>query len=261
MSDDRPEVALVTGGVRGIGRAIVERFAGQGTAVALTSRDPARAQQAADDVAGASAAPVLGLGCDVRDPDQIRVAVERTVAAFGGLTSVVSNAGVVTVGDVGGLDDGTWREAFETNLIGPAQLAGAAAAHLAASGRGRLVFLSSANALTGLAGRAAYAASKSGLSGLVRALAAELGPTGVTVNAVAPGPVATELLLELGERDPTYLAGLEAQIPVGRLGRPDEIAELVAFLCSPAAGYLSGQVLAVDGAWTATHALTRPGSA
>ncbi len=248
------DVVLVTGGVRGIGRAIVERSADDGAMVALTSRDLDAARAAAAEVSARTGVRVVGYACDVRDEAQVQATVTAVTADLGGLTRLVANAGTVTIESVDRLSGAAWRSALETNLLGPALLASAAAPHLAASGRGRLLLLSSANALVGFAGRAAYAASKSGLTGLVRALAAELGPRGVTVNAVAPGPVATELLLELGQRDPGYLDRLQAMVPVGRLAEPAEIAEVVAFLGSSRAGYINGQVLAVDGGMTVTRA-------
>jgi len=215
--------ALVTGASRGIGAAVTVRFAELGAAVLA----PPRAE------------------LDLNDLESIAAYLERLDTP---VDILVNNAGVNWPQPLAELDDAHLDETLRVNLAAPAWLARGLAPGMVARGYGRIVNVSSVWALVSCEGRAAYAASKAGLVGLTRTIALELAPAGVLVNAVAPGYVATDLTRQ--NNSPAQLAQVEALIPVGRLAEPEEIAELVAFLCSARNSYVTGQVLACDGGYT-----------
>jgi NAD(P)-dependent dehydrogenase (short-subunit alcohol dehydrogenase family) len=237
-------VALVVGATGGLGPAISRRLATDGLEVVVTSRDPDRSRALAD-------APGLHAEtCDITVPHSIAELVERIVARTGRLDVVVANAGTRVVGPITDVPAAAWQHVLTTNLLGPAYLVAATAGWLTRSDSGRLVLLSSVSAIRPLPGRAPYTAGKAGIDGLVRAVAAELGPTGVTVNAVAPGLTSAGMALQAESQESDYLPRLLGQIPIGRPGTPEEIAAAVSFLASPEAGYITGQTLLVDGGWS-----------
>ena len=225
---------IVTGAAGGIGRAIVEALAACGCRVGACD-------VADSDVPGASASASF----DVRDREACERSVSELVDALGGADAVVANAGVVdTIHRAERFPEADWAKDLETNLYGEFHVVQAAFEALAASGDGRIVLISSASAETGLPGQVAYTAAKAGVVGMSRTLAAEWGSRGICCNVVMPGMIDTPKVKNLP--GPLRTA-LERQIPLGRIGAPEELAGVVAFLLSPAAGYVNGAVIRVDG--------------
>ena len=241
MAELGGQVALVTGGSRGIGRAICERLAADGARVAVVARDGERAQAVAQTLPGAGH---YGFACDVADAKAVDVLVKQVEQELGGLDILVNNAGVTADNLLVRIDDDAWQRVIDTNLKGAFHLTRAAARGMMRRRRGRIINITSVVGLTGNPGQANYAASKAGLIGLTKSVAKELASRNVLVNAVAPGFIETEMTAELSEAARTALLG---QIAVGKLGRPEDVAGVVRFLSGPDAGYITGQVVVVDG--------------
>lgn len=241
MAELGGQVALVTGGSRGIGKAICERLAADGARVAVVARDGARAQAVAATLPGEGH---RGYACDVADSKAIDALVKQVEQELGGLDIVVNNAGVTADNLLVRIDDDAWQRVIDTNLKGAFNLTRAAARGMMRRRRGRIINITSVVGLTGNPGQANYAASKAGLIGLTKSVAKELASRNVLVNAVAPGFIETEMTAELSEAARTGLLG---QIAMGKLGRPEDVAGVVRFLSGPDAGYITGQVVVVDG--------------
>ena len=241
MADLTGQVALVTGGSRGIGKAICERLASDGARVAVVARDAARAEDVAKQLPGDGH---KGYACDVSDSAAIDALVKQVEADFGSLDIVVNNAGVTADNLLVRIDDDAWNKVIDTNLKGAFNLTRAAARGMMRRRKGRIINITSVVGLTGNKGQANYSASKAGLIGLTKAVAKELASRNVLVNAVAPGFIETEMTAELGEDAKSALMG---QIALGRLGSPTDLAAVVRFLAGPDASYITGQVLVVDG--------------
>ena len=236
-------VALVTGAGAGIGRAIAEAFAGAGAAVAVTDRDGDQAVAVGAAIAG-SGGRAIGLACDVTKEEDLTAAVEGTVAAFGGLSILVNNAG-------GGgpkpfdMPMSDMRLAFELNLFSVFRLCQLAVPHMEAAGGGAILNISSMAAENRNARMASYGASKAAESHLTRNIAFDLGPSNIRVNAIAPGAIRTAALASV--LTPEIEGSMLRTTPLKRLGEPRDIANAALFLCSPAASWVSGQVLTVSG--------------
>jgi 3-oxoacyl-[acyl-carrier protein] reductase len=256
MSDDdvtnplpAPRTAIVTGAARGIGAATAIRLAGAGHRVAVLDL---REEDTAETVAEIRAAggEAVGIGADVADSAAGAAAVERVAASLGAPTILVNNAGILRDNLLFRMSDGDWDSVIGVHLRGAFVMSRAVQAHQVAAGWGRIVNLSSTSAL-GNRGQANYAAAKAGIQGFTKTLAIELGPFGVTVNAVAPGFIATEMLRgtaeRLGATLEEFLAGAAKEIPVRRTGLPADVAAAVAFFASEEASFVSGQVLYVAG--------------
>jgi 3-oxoacyl-[acyl-carrier protein] reductase len=224
---------LVTGGAKGIGLAVARRFAASGDRVAVTYNSSAPP----DDF--------FGVQCDVTSSAQVDAAFDAIEDHFGGTVEVlVSNAGITRDGLLLRMSEDDFAAVLDANLTGSYRVCKRAAKGMLRARRGRIVLVSSVVGLLGSAGQANYAASKAGLVGFARSLARELGSRSITVNVVAPGPVATDMTAELGEE---RLAELAAAVPLGRVADPDEIAGAVAFLASDDGAYITGAVIPVDG--------------
>jgi|RhiMetdeSRZDD1v2_1073273.scaffolds.fasta_scaffold269537_3 NAD(P)-dependent dehydrogenase (short-subunit alcohol dehydrogenase family) len=258
-------VAFVTGGSQGIGRAIVEALAANGAAVGVCGLEVDRVDETVAAV-GAAGGQALAVPADVTDRSSVFRAVEATVQRFGRLDVLVTSAGIQRYGNVVDTDDATWDEVIAVNLKGVYLAAKAALPHLRASGHASVVVVSSVQGHVAQAGVAAYAASKGGLEMLVRSMAVDEAVHGVRVNAVCPGSVDTPMLRASARRfsDGTD-AGEQALIeqwgrshPVGRVARPDEIAEVVAFLVSDRASFVTGEDIRVDGGLLSTLAAALP---
>jgi NAD(P)-dependent dehydrogenase (short-subunit alcohol dehydrogenase family) len=242
-------VALVTGGNRGLGRAIAQALAEAGASVAVTSRDAERARSAAGEIEKETGAKTLGLALDVRDGAQVDVAIQQVLTDLGGLHILVNNAGINIRESIFDLKDESWETVVETNLVGAMRCSRAVAGHMKDKGWGRIINMGSILSFVGIAERAAYASSKAGLLGLTRAMALDLAPYGVTVNALCPGVFKTEINRPILD-DPDYLARFLQQVPLGQLGEPAQLKGAALFLASEASSYVTGVALMVDGGWT-----------
>ena len=236
------QTALVTGGTRGIGHAIAARLADEGAAVFLTGTDASRAEAAAEEL-DAGRGRVRGLALDLADHDSVKRCV-AAASADGGLQILVNNAGVSRDGLLARQSADAWRAVMATNLDGLHACCQAAVRPMMRARYGRIVNLSSIVGLRGNPGQTAYAASKAGILGFTKALAKELARRNVTVNAVAPGLVETDMTRELPEAARSQLG---SAIAMGRSGSPEEVAAAVAFLASAEASYITGAVLEVTG--------------
>ena len=238
--------ALITGAARGLGLAAAVALHRDGHNIVIGDLEAGAAQTAAAKIDG-SGARALGIALDVRATDSVETAIAATTDRFGGLDVLVTNAGIARPGPAAEASDEAWTEMLEVHVKGTMRCCRAAFPALAASGRGAVVALSSISARLGMAHRAPYSAAKAGIEGLVRALAVEWAPQAIRVNAVGPGYILTEMVqgtIASGHLDPEKIGRL---VPLGRFGTPEEIGETVSFLAGERAGYITGQVLYVDG--------------
>jgi 3-oxoacyl-[acyl-carrier protein] reductase len=237
-------VALVTGGSRGIGRATCSALAAQGAAIAVHYREQAEAAAAVVAEIEAAGGRAVAIAGDLGQPEVAAQLVTDTLAAFGRLDILVNNAAIFTDGRVAEMSDALWDETINLNLSAVFRTIRAALPHLTAHGWGRIINLTSQGAYTGSSLHAHYTAAKAALSGLTYSLAKELGKSGVTVNLVAPGRIETDMLMNRGD---LRLDDWLKQTPMGRLGQAEEVAAAIVFLASPAASYITGATLHVNG--------------
>ena len=253
------KVALVTGASRGIGQAIAERFSEEGARLALCARD----EKALDAVARAidpSLERVLWVRADASRNEEVRRAADEIARRWGKITILVNNHGTNAATPLDGPDDGEWERVLEVNLTGAWRFARAVAPHIKAGEHGRIINISSVLGKFGVPGAAAYCASKAGLIGMTRALAAELAGRGITVNAICPGWVETDMArsgiarqaARLGIGEEEFFDRAMKRVPLGRMIEPREVADLAVYLASDAAAGLTGQALSLCGG--VTHA-------
>ena len=240
----KDRVALVTGGGRGIGAATARLLAAEGARVAVSDLDERPATEVADAIGG------LAVACDVSHRAQVESMIDRTVRSFGRLDLLVTCAGIIRDNLLFKMTDEDWDLVIDTHLKGTFYCARAAQKQMVDKKYGKMVFLSSTSAL-GNRGQTNYSTAKAGLQGMARTLAIELGPFNINVNAVAPGFVETRMTRATAERMgiefETFKLGAASQIPLRRIGQPEDIANVIAFLCSDESGFVSGQTIYVRG--------------
>jgi 3-oxoacyl-[acyl-carrier protein] reductase len=249
MSTTDQRVAIVTGAARGIGAGTAVRLAAEGRAVAVLDLDEAACAQTVEKIT-AQGGRAVAVGCDVSDSEQAKAAVGRVADELGPPTVLVNNAGVLRDNLLFKMSDDDWDTVLNVHLRGAFVMSRAAQKHMVDAGFGRIVNLSSSSAL-GNRGQVNYSAAKAGMQGFTKTLAKELGKFGITANAVAPGFIATDMTAATAERVgmgfEDFQAAAASQIPVQRVGQPEDIANAVAFFTGEAAGFVSGQVLYVAG--------------
>jgi 3-oxoacyl-[acyl-carrier protein] reductase len=233
-------VALVTGSTRGIGRAIATTLAGAGARVAVVGRERARAEEAASQLGGEA----RGFSCDVADTASVAALVEEVEKSFGSVDILVNNAGLTRDNLLMRIKDADWDAVLDANLRGAFASIRAASRGMMKRRWGRIINIASIVGVTGNKGQANYAASKAGLIGLTKSVAKELASRNILCNAVAPGFIETDMTASM---TPEARTAMSAQIPLERLGKPEDIAGTVAFLASEHAAYITGQVFVIDG--------------
>jgi len=236
-------VSLVTGASRGIGRAIATAFAAEGAHVVLAARDAAKLAEAVAEIQ-AKGGQAEALALDVSDRASVEAGVAQVVAAHGRIDHLVNNAGVTRDNLLLRMKDEEWRQVLDTNLTGAFLCTQAVLKPMLKQRSGRIVTITSVVGLSGNAGQANYAASKAGVIGFTKSVAREVASRGITANAIAPGFIETDMTAAMSEK---AREAVFAAIPLGRVGRPEDVAGAALFLVSDAAAYVTGQVLAVDG--------------
>jgi 3-oxoacyl-(acyl-carrier-protein) reductase len=244
VTGSQERVAFVTGGSRGIGRATVVALATAGHPVAFcysSDEEGARATQQEAEAAGGKA---LAVRADVADAESVDAAFGEIESSFGPVTVLVNNAGITRDGLVVRMSDDAWRAVIDTNLTGAFHTIRRATPAMMKARYGRIVNIASASGHIGQAGQANYAAAKAGLVGLTRSVARELARRSITCNVVAPGPIVTAMTADLSDE---WRTQAEQAVPLGRFGTAEECAAVITFLCSEAAGYVTGALVPVDG--------------
>jgi 3-oxoacyl-[acyl-carrier protein] reductase len=249
MAQDAQRVAIVTGAARGIGAATARRLAAHGMAVAVLDLDAANCAGTVDAITAAGGR-AFAVGADVSQADQVEAAVGKVAAELGPPAVLVNNAGVLRDNLIFKMTEGDWDTVLGVHLRGAFLMSRAAQKHMVDQRFGRIVNLSSSSAL-GNRGQVNYSAAKAGLQGLTKTLAIELGPFGITANAVAPGFIVTDMTAataaRIGMPFDDFQAAAASHIPVRRVGQPEDVAHVISFLCSEGAGFVSGQVIYVAG--------------
>ncbi|MDR0224813.1 MAG: 3-oxoacyl-ACP reductase FabG [Burkholderiaceae bacterium] len=242
MTENQTQIALVTGASRGIGAAIAQELAARGYRVVGTATTDAGAEKISQALSGF--AGCRGVNLDVTDGPAVEALIDSLVKNDGGLHVLVNNAGITRDTLAMRMKDGDWDAVIDTNLKAVFRVSRAAIRPMMKQRFGRIISITSVVGASGNPGQANYAAAKAGVAGMTRALARELGSRGITVNCVAPGFIATDMTAELPEEQRN---ALKAQIALGDLGQPSDIAHAVAYLASKGAGYVTGQELHVNG--------------
>jgi 3-oxoacyl-[acyl-carrier protein] reductase len=244
MTRFQGKTVLVTGGARGIGAATATRFAAEGAKVVVADFDAEAARETADAIDG------IAVRCDVTKRDEVEHAVEKAVAEGGSLDVLVTCAGIIRDNMLFKMSDEDWDAVIDTHLKGTFFAVRAAQKHMVEQKSGKMVLISSTSAL-GNRGQTNYSAAKAGLQGMTKTLAIELGPFNVNVNCVAPGFIATAMTQQTADRMGVpfeqFMEAVAGQVPLRRVGQPEDVAGTIAYLCSEDAGYVSGQVIYVAG--------------
>jgi NAD(P)-dependent dehydrogenase (short-subunit alcohol dehydrogenase family) len=240
-------IALITGASRGLGRAIAVALGDAGAKLALVGRDKDKLSQTAQQAAQSGAEAVVFVA-DVTGEAQVQRLEQDVIARFGRIDILVNNAGVVGRKPLIECTLEEWRNVLDTNLTAAFLICRAFVPHMRGRGYGRIINIASIMAHVSIPGRTAYSASKAGLLGMTRALAQELAEDSITVVAISPGPFATEMTVPL-MNNPEVSRQIMSYVPLGRWGQPEDIGKLALFLCSDAAGYITGTDIVVDGGW------------
>ena len=245
------QVALVTGGNRGLGALGVRAFAEAGADVVIAARDRALSERVADEIRG-TGRRALAVAADVSDRASVEAMAKAALDAFGRVDILFNNAGVMSPKTAIELEEEDWHAVMDTSATGTWLCCKALAPQMLARGSGRIINMASILADRGISNRAPYCAAKAAVANLTRALAVEFGPKGVNVNAVAPTVFVTDLNRHLIEQQPQVYGTVKARMPLGRLGQPEDLAGALVFLASPASAFITGHILHVDGGFSAT---------
>jgi NAD(P)-dependent dehydrogenase (short-subunit alcohol dehydrogenase family) len=247
--DLKGRTAVITGGSRGLGEAMAKALAASGAQIALVARDRARLQRVRDDIAARGAAAEVFVADVTRENDVAKLA-DHVRARFGSPQILINSAGINLRKNLVDFTLEEFRSVLDASLISTFLVCRAFVPGMKGTGYGRILNMSSIMSHVSLAGRAAYSSAKAALLGLTRALALELAADGITVNGISPGPIGTDMNLAL-MNDPQVNAQFLANLPVGRWGKVEEIGALACYLCSDAAGFITGTDILIDGGWTA----------